>query len=410
MEDLKSLLDRVLDRLEEVEDENERDAARRKASARRGSRFAGPGAADDVLDVLADGGSVTDVPGRIAGKGRDYDGRDVRDRRDARDRSSRRGELGETFRKALSLGTGSAGGVLVQRDVLDEVLMPLRARSVVRRLGARTIPFTKELWVTGLSTGAAAYWVSENAPATVSEETFFESKLTDEKELVAFVPVSRRLFDADDASIDDVVRGDLVEVLALAEDLAFLRGAGGLTPLGIRNQAGLTPAPSLGANGRAPTFDDLKDMVAALRNVNAPFNKPGWAFAPRTINTLEKLKDSSGRYLQEAGLLSFDDTGGGGRLLGYPFFTTTQIPTNLTVGASSDTSEIYFSSDWQEAIIGEALDLEIALSGETTYQMPDSSWRSAFQNREIVFRAVRREDLALRRPQLFSVMVGVRPA
>ncbi len=34
-------------------------------------------------------------------------------------------------------------------------------------------------------------------------------------------------------------------------------------------------------------------MLAALRSANAPFNKPGWVFNPRTINTLEKVKTST---------------------------------------------------------------------------------------------------------------------
>jgi HK97 family phage major capsid protein len=205
------------------------------------------------------------------------------------------------------------------------------------------------------------------------------------------------------------VRDDLAEVIALRADLAFLRGTGTANePTGIRNTAGLTAAPNLGTNGATPTFDHLKDLVANIRAQNAPFAKPGWVFNPRLLNTLEKVKDTTGHYLAESDLLTFA-TGGGGTLLGYPFVTTTQIPINLTTGTSSDTSEIYFGSDWNELFIGENDALRIELSAEASYSVDGTTWNSAFQQNQTLFRAVTCHDVGLRRPQLFSVMTGVRP-
>jgi len=97
-------------------------------------------------------------------------------------------------------------------------------------------------------------------------------------------------------------------------------------------------------------------------------------------------------------------------LLGFPFRTSTQIPINLTTGSSTDTSEIYFSSDWQECWIGENEELRIEISGEAAYTTDGgTTWISAFQNRQHLFRATWSHDLGLRRPSLFSVMTGVRP-
>lgn len=151
-------------------------------------------------------------------------------------------------------------------------------------------------------------------------------------------------------------------------------------------------------------------MVAGLRAVNAPFQRPGWIFNPRTLNTVEKIKDGQGRYLADTGLLEYDPTGGGGRLLGFQFVTTTQIPTVLEVGGSDDCSYIVFSSDWQECWIGENLDLVIDASDTATYSADGGTTHvSAFQARQTVLRALSVHDLALRRPQFFTVMEGVRP-
>ncbi|MEP6697899.1 MAG: phage major capsid protein [Pseudonocardiales bacterium] len=307
--------------------------------------------------------------------------------------------------------TPSAGGWLVPPEVSSEVLTLLRARSAVMRMGVRVVPVRRQLAITSVASGASASYVPENAAAPISEQTFDQDVLLMPRDLVAMVPVSDRLLRdaADNPSVENVVRADVDEVLALRADLAFLRGAGaGGEPIGIRNTPGLTAAPTLGTNGRTPTFDDLKDMVAALRAVNAPFSRPGWVFNGRLLNTLEKVKDTMGRYLAEAGLLTFDMVGGGGTLLGYPFQTTGQIPTALTVGSSSDTTEVYFSSDWNECWIGEEYALTIEASNVANY-WDGTQWVSAWQNRQTVFRAIVTHDIGLRRPQLFTVMTGVRP-
>jgi HK97 family phage major capsid protein len=363
------------------------------ADERLGSRYVGPDADESLVDHVSKGGTIRTAkrPGqRFETKG-----------------------LGALMTKALSEGTGAAGGYLVPQQVAAEVMTMLRARSAVARLGPKVVPVARTLAVTSISTGASAYYVAENAAIPVSEQTFAQTPLLTPKELAALVPVSNRLLHdaAISPAVEQVLRQDLAEIMALRQDLAFIQGTGtGGEPLGIIHTGGLTPAPSLGPDGGIPDFDDLKTLVGTLRLQNAPFLQPGWIFNPVILGTLEKLKDSTGRYLADAGLLTFDPTGGGGTLLGYPFATTTQIPTNLTVGENSDTTYVIFGSDWaSEAWIGENEALTIEASPTATYT-PDggTTWVSAWQNRQTVFRAVIVHDFALRRPQLFSVMSGVR--
>jgi hypothetical protein len=126
---------------------------------------------------------------------------------------------------------------------------------------------------------------------------------------------------------------------------------------------------------------------------------------------LEKVKTTTGEYLADAGLLTFDATGGGGTLLGFQYVTSTQIPTTLTAGSNHDASYIIFSSDWQECWVGEEEALEIAASDVASYLQEDELSGdtiavSAFQNRQTLFRATMTHDIGLRRPQLFSVMAA----
>ncbi len=381
-------LEQLIERLTDVAERAGTVDGRSSLSFRSPSRFAGPlSDPDHVAEVTKSfGAGHTMVP---------------------------RGGIGGIMNKAMAEATDSAGGYAVPTEDAGEIMRLIRARSAVMRMGPRVVPVAKELDVTSFATGSAAYYVAENAAIPTSEPTLAQRALLRPRELAALVPVSNRLLRdaAGSSDLESVIRDDLAEVLALRTDLAFLQGIGtGGEPLGIRNQPGLTPGPDLGTDGGTPDFDDFKNLVAGLRAANAPFQQPGWIFNPRTINTLERLKDSTGRYLADAGLLTFGATGGGGTLLGFPFATSTQIPTTITTGTSNDTSYVIFSSDWSEAWVGENESLRIELSDQATYT-PDggATFVSAFQNRQTLFRATVCHDLALRRPNLFSTLTGVRP-
>jgi HK97 family phage major capsid protein len=372
-------------------------------NTRQGSIFAGPGASREAAEELAARqtqrlGWPSDVRVSEPGNG-------AHAQRGAR-------TLAGAMQKALAEGTPSAGGVLVPVEVSSSILELIRARVAVMRLGPTIVPVHKELDLPSISTGSAAFYVDENARIPVSEPTFALVPKLLPKELAALVPVANRLLrDAQtNPTIDEALKRDMSDALATRQDLSFLQGLGGSEPLGVRNQLGLTPAPDLGANGRTPTFDDFKGMAHGLRAQNAPFARPGWIFSPRTLQTLDTLKDGQGRYLGETGLLSYDGSGSGGKLLGFPFVTTTAIPNTLTKGTSNDASYVIFSSDWNEAWVGENLGLTLEASGEATYS-PDGGVThiSAWQQRQTVFRALAAHDFALRRPGFFTVMEGVRP-
>ncbi len=102
--------------------------------------------------------------------------------------------------------------------------------------------------------------------------------------------------------------------------------------------------------------------------------------------------------------------GTGGTLLGFPFRTTSQIPKTLVTGTSTDTTYAIFCSDWGEVWVGQNDELEITLSGEATYS-PDggTTFISAFQHQQTLFRASTTNDIAARRPQFLTVLSGIRP-
>jgi HK97 family phage major capsid protein len=355
-------------------------------AARQGSRYAEEGADPSLVEHLAAGGSLRVQPPANATKA-----------------GGARGGLAAAV-KALAESTPSAGGYLVPPEVAAEVTTLLRARSAVAAMGPTVVPMRKQLLVNSISSGSTAYYTAENAPIPTSEPTFDQDVLLQPKELAALVPVSNRLLrDAvDTPALEGVLRADLAEVLALRQDLAFLAGTGASgTPVGISNTPGITAVDAAGAT---LDFDRLKSIPAALRSLNAPFARPGWIMHPDLLAQLEAIQveysgQPSGLYVaDQPGLLTYDRQGAGGVLLGYPFRTTTQIANTV----------IYFSSDWSELWIGSEQELVIELSTEGTYT-PDggTTWVSAWQNRQTLFRALMCHDLGLRRPALFHYTHGL---
>lgn len=313
--------------------------------------------------------------------------------------------------KALAEGTPSAGGVLVPREYMDDLLGLLRAQTVVRRANPRIQRFQKEMYQTSVSTGATAFYTQENAQIPISEESFAEAPLLTPKNLTALVPASNYLLrDAEEA--EDFVRRDLAEVMALREDLAFLRGTGTLgEPRGFRNIVGITLDPlAPGAGGLQLSLAQMRRIRAVFRSQNAGRVAPVWFFNPEFLTYVETLEEMSGgsptgRTLLDAETLTYTDEGmTAGRFDGVPFYSTTQLPNGTTGG--NPTTELYLVN-MAEAIVGENQDLEIDLSREASY-WDGAAWVSAFQNNQTVFRAVMRHDIAHRRPSQIIVQTGAR--
>jgi HK97 family phage major capsid protein len=205
-----------------------------------------------------------------------------------------------------------------------------------------------------------------------------------------------------------VIRNDLAEVMALRQDLAFLRGTGTSgEPKGLRNVSGLTAGATIPANGKAVDFAMLKEIVAKVRDAGAAMRRPGFIFAGPVVSALDRLVDANGHFYSESdNLIKFDQGGTRGTVVGVPFIVSRQIPVTLTQGTATNATEIFFG-DWSECFVGENLGLTIEASGEASYT-PDggTTWISAFQNRQKLFRACMAHDVSYRRPTWFSVTVG----
>lgn len=297
---------------------------------------------------------------------------------------------------ALSGATEAAGGVTIPRPMAAELIELLRARVVVRAAGARTFPMPAgQVRHAKQTAPATATYVAENAAITPSEPTF--DKLDQSfKKLTGLVPIGNSLLRHSGFAMAQMVRDDLLKVMALREDLAFIRGDGSAnTPRGIRNwllAANWTAALNSGVAATAAAAETaLRRVVSRVEDANVSLTNPGWIMRASAKNFLANLRDAVGNKL-------FPSIEANGQLLGAPIYTTTQIPNNLAT--AGDETEIYFG-EFSEAMIGDSMDLSIGVSTEAGYY-DGANYISAFQNDLTLMRAISEHDFALEHDVAFA--------
>jgi len=282
------------------------------------------------------------------------------------------GEIGagleaDVFRqtRAMSTGNDSEGGYFVPAQAMPDFIEMFQAESVVTRMGATVLDGLVGAPVTFArqTGGATFYWTGENAEIVASMLAVGQLKMVPKK-ITGMVQLSNELVRMANPSAEAMVRRDLANGLALAIDLAALRGSGSENePLGIANTAGINTV-AMGTHGALPNFiNPWPDMEYELAVDNALRGKLGFVFHPKIKKVLKKLRnpyfsgDTGGEYpllpLTDAQLQA---------VLGYPFATTTQLPINLTKGSSGAVcSEVYFGN-WAEVLIGQWMGIEILAS------------------------------------------------
>lgn len=375
------------------------------------SRLVFPGASEDFATQLEQGKGLTVQQRESVRGGVDKGVKEFMDSKSfalfmgAIDRM-KRGMARDFELKALAESTDASGGFLVPPEWMSDVLALLRPATVVMAAGPRTIPIGKSLHSVALSAAGTVYWGTENAATPPSQESFTDTPLLAPHSLTALVPASNQLLrDTSRVGLEDaerIIREDLVLIMALGMDLGFLQGSGeGGQPLGILNNGSLVDVTTrLGVATNGSFFDDdiARNIVATYRTFNLQQPRLAWFFNPILINQLEGLKDNEGRYLLESGQLTVNPDQRTGTLWKIPFYTTTQIPSNLTRGSSSAATYVALV-DMNNLYVGESRELTLDSSSEASYT-PDSgtTWINAFQNRQTLFRAEWIGDIAHRRP------------
>ncbi|MFG6586061.1 phage major capsid protein [Sulfitobacter sp. MOLA879] len=299
---------------------------------------------------------------------------------------------------ALSGATDSAGGVTIPRAQAAEVIELLKPRVTVINSGARVIDMPAgEVRHARQASSATASYGPENFATPESEPTFESVDMTF-KTLRTLVPVGNALLRHSGAAVMRLVRDDMLDVMGLRKDLAFLRGDGTAnTPTGLKGWVLPGQTQSTVANTAAAVEAALRKMVSDVQDANVGMIAPGWIMRASTRNFLASLRDAN------SGAPLFPSIDQNNMLLGYPIQTTSQLPNNLGVG--SDETEVFFA-DFNDCMVGDSMQLVISSSTEAAYVDTGGNTVSAYQNDLTLMRAIEEHDFAPRHDEAISMLTG----
>lgn len=207
----------------------------------------------------------------------------------------------------------------------------------------------------------SAGWNTENGTAT--EKTPLMAKLNlSPKRLAAYIQLSNQLLQQSEANISQFARRWLVNASAIGFEKAILVGGGSNEPTGIlgsssnytRVHAGGASSTLTNANGAAPVWADMVNLVKTIKNVNSPDGQ-AYVTSPAIKGKLQITgRQSSG---VEGNFILRDWNSG---VNGYQMHSTTNLPDTFTKGGSTVLSAIIFG-DFSSLVVASWGGLEIGV-------------------------------------------------
>lgn len=212
---------------------------------------------------------------------------------------------GEILRakRDLNVTTATAGGNSVATDLMADAFIDLlRNKSIVQRAGATVMNGLVGNVAIPKQTGAAtAYWVAESGAPTESQQTIGQVSMSP-KTVGAFTDFSRRLILQSSIDVENMVRNDLAQVIALAIDSAALYGTNADNqPKGLKNQTGINTKDFAAAT---PTFAELIAMESEVASDNADIGNMRYlvnAALRGALKSAEKFSSTTGATIWEPG-------------------------------------------------------------------------------------------------------------
>lgn len=226
--------------------------------------------------------------------------------------------------RALTAGVATAGGYLVNTDVLTGSLIELlRAKALVMQLGARNLSgLIGDVAIPRHTGGATTYWLDETATATLSQQTFGQLALTPHR-LAAATAYSKQLLAQASIDVEGFVRQDLMTVLAIEKDRACLNGLNAAgEPLGIINTTGIGAVTFGAAATRAKAIEFQEDVASANAALGSLAYLTTYATAAKWLGIDEA--SSTAQWLWKGNIMQ-------GQVVGLPAFASTQVPSNKVV-------------------------------------------------------------------------------
>lgn len=249
-------------------------------------------------------------------------------------------------KRELVVGTATAGGNLVQTDVLvGSFIDALRNAMVIDRLGTRMLTgLVGNVAIPRQTGGATIYWVAENTAPTESQQSIGQVTMSP-KTAGGFTDIGRTLMNQTSLDVENFVLNDLAVNLGLGIQQAAINGSGASNqPSGLLTR--ITASVVGGTNGLAPTWQNMIDLETNVAISNADVGSMAYLVNAKVRG---KLK-STQKFASTNGMPVWD--GGANPVNGYQAAVTNAVPSNLVKGTSGSTCSAIIFGNFQDLMIG----------------------------------------------------------
>lgn len=274
------------------------------------------------------------------------------------------------------------GSNLVSNQVYgNEFISALQPLSAATLLGARVLTgLTSDIALPRQDSKApAGAWFAENGSINTADMSFDQVTGT-VRHFGCITSFGRKTMISATPGIEQIARQLMMGNIAAGLDLGTMKGAGAPAPTGITTTANIHTKTSSSAN---PTYAQVLDAVAKVKNSNVPMHSLGWAlnaYAEAKFKSVTKVTSDAG-----AGFLMSED----GTIGGAPSVVTSQLLGDPTPTAVD--SEAIFGA-WSEVIIGLWGGVEILVN---PYEA------DAYSKGNVWVRAIVDADVLVRHPEAF---------
>lgn len=283
----------------------------------------------------------------------------------------------------MTAGTTTAGGFTIQTDI-GRLIPFLDPQGVLTRLGATFLNgLTGNIDFPRNDAAATAVWEAEQGAADETTPTFDRVQMSP-KRLAAFTDISMQVMRQSTISMENFVRGRLLNARDNALDTAAISPQSGSAPTGIIGTSGVNTV-SIAAS---PTWAKIVQFETEISADNAAFGNLAYLTTPQVAGILKQVKrDVAGNgFIWEGG------NTGNGSINGYRALTSTLVPT--TGGA-----HYMFFGNWSKLLVGQWGGMEITANPYTnlktaTVEVVLNTWH----------------DLAIEHGQAFCYSSSVHPS
>ena len=190
------------------------------------------------------------------------------------------------------LSAGSDGDLIGQDYRAGDFIDVLRNNSAVMPMATMLNGLSGDVKIPRKTAASTAAFISSEGGAAGESEFTVGSVSMSPKTLGAFTDVTRQLMIQSSIDVENLIRNDLAQSMAIAIDDAALEGSGSSgNPTGITNTSGINSV-SL-SSAAAPTFAEMVSMETSVRVDNALLGDLAYIVHPTNYGTLKTTEKAT---------------------------------------------------------------------------------------------------------------------